>query len=125
MTDELKNNPFESLKQVSLSESEKEAHRAHVRGFVAHHRPRHWYGWFTHHVVATLVLVFVVSGGGVLWAADSAQPDSTLYSVRTIVNDQVRISVAGDELDQIERELELLGDYLAEEEVLIAREFAL
>ncbi len=122
MNNNLDHNPFESLRGATMSKSEKKSLRANVRGFVAMHRPRHWYGWFTHHVLATLVLVLVLSGGGVLVAADSAKPDSALYTIRTSVNDKVRVSVAGDELDQLEKELELLGDYFEEEEMLIARE---
>ena len=125
MTDDLKNNPFDSLRQVKLSGTEKETVRANLRAFVFMDRPRHWYGWFAHHVAATAVVLLLLSGSGVLWVADSAEPDSTFYGVRTSVNDKVRVSVAGDELQKIEKELELLGGYLEEEEMLIARELAL
>lgn len=125
MTDDFKNNPLHSIRQVKLSGIERETVRENLRAFVVIGRPRHWYGWFAHHVAATAMILLLLGGSGVLVAADSAGPDSALYSVRTSVNDKVRVSVAGDELDKIERELELLGDYLAEEEQLIARELVL
>lgn len=125
MNEAFHDNPFGPLKETTLSSSEREHIRAHVRRFVSLERPRHWYGWFSHHVVATLILIVFLGGGSVLWAADMAEPDSSLYAVRTTVNDQVRITVAGDELDRMEKELELLGDYMSEEETLMERELTL
>lgn len=125
MNDELNNNPFEPLNQMTLSGLEKEKIRGNIRGFVALHRSRRWYAWFAQHVVASLIIALGLGGGSVLFAADRAAPDSALYGVRTTVNDQLRVAVVRDEDARIERELEVLGRYIEEEERLATRELSL
>jgi len=98
---------FENAKRVVLSRAEKDAMRGHIESFMRENRgggmiPSPWAAGrflvFMHKPVALALVVILALGGGTAYAAESALPGDTLYSVKVdIVEEALAVVTISDE----------------------------
>jgi len=76
-----------------------------------------WYS-FTYRPVAAALVLVLVFGSGVSYAAEGALPGDTLYSVKTMVNEPVRVAIATNAEAKAELQIELAERRIEEAAVL-------
>jgi hypothetical protein len=115
---------------VRLSEIEKHDMKHILREYMAHKPfPQegyssvsiHWFSfsWIKQPLAAALALVFIF-GGGVSFAAESALPGDALYSVKTKVNESVKVALATDTEAKANIQMELAERRIEEAAALAA-----
>lgn len=115
---------------VRLSETERRDMTRMMREYMAHKPLPHeeyssisiqWfsYQWIKQPIAAALALVFIF-GSGVSYAAESALPGDALYSVKTKVNESVRVALATDAEAKANIQIELAERRIEEAAALAA-----
>lgn len=80
------------------------------------------YGWFTfaHRPVAAALVLCVIFGSGVSYAAESALPGDALYAIKTYINEPARVALATSAEARAEVQIELAERRIEEAAVLAA-----
>lgn len=114
---------------VHLSDAEKARMRNVLRSYMRFHPlpepvttytiTRDWTLFLYRPVAASLVLVLVV-GSGVSYAAEGALPGDALYTIKTSVNEPVKVALASTAAEKAEVEIELTERRIAEATALAA-----
>lgn len=118
---------------VHLSETERRDMSRVVREYMAHKPLPHeeyasissssiqWFSftWIKQPVAAALALVFIF-GSGVSYAAESALPGDALYSVKTKINESVKVALATDTEAKASVQMELAERRIEEAAALAA-----
>lgn len=127
-TNETIESKLERLSQVvSLHTEEKDAHRENLKAFMTQaRRPvRSPYARFMRHGVryaSALMLVLVVSGTGMVSAAEGSRPGDALYVMKLKVTEPVRSALILDQKEKTEFEVERLDRRLKEFSLAVAEE---
>ncbi len=101
---------------VVLSDAEKARMKNVLQGYMRFHPApepittytvtRDWFIFLQRPIAASLVLVLVV-GSGVSYAAEGALPGDTLYTIKTSVNEPLKVALASSAEEEAEVEIEL------------------
>lgn len=80
------------------------------------------YSWlsFAHRPVAAALVLVMIFGSGVSYAAENALPGDALYTVKTYVNEPARVALAGSAEAKAEVQIELAERRIEEAAVLAA-----
>ena len=114
---------------VHLSDAEKVRMKSVLQSYMRFHPlpepvttftiTRDWTLFLYRPIAASLVLVLVV-GSGVSYAAEGALPGDALYSVKTVINEPVKVALASSAEAKVEVEIELAERRIAEATALAA-----
>lgn len=111
------------LRDIRLSDTERSALRARLKGYAAMHPARSpFWALLTRHALTTACAMVVLLGGTTIATAHYAKPDSFLYPVRVVFTERIAVAVSGDELTQMDKELEQLERSIKEEDMLADQE---
>lgn len=114
---------------VHLSDAEKARMKSVLQSYMRFHPlpepvttytvTRDWTLFLYRPIATSLVLVLVV-GSGVSYAAEGALPGDALYTIKTSVNEPVKVALASTAAEKVEVEIELTERRIAEATALAA-----
>jgi hypothetical protein len=102
---------LKNLSSISLSERDKDISREALKAFIATHpasRPIASPFMFAMRYSMAFVLLLVIAGGGVSYAAEGSIPGNLLYSVKIKVNEPARVAFTRDPQARANLEVELV-----------------
>lgn len=123
----MKTDPIEQLmsqaRDIHLTDGERSAMRRTLLGTMALYPARApFVRFFARHALSYAVMAGVLLTGATGALAHRAMPGDLLYPVKTNLNDRVAIAVAGNEDEKIQKELDLIGRSLDEEDAVADQE---
>lgn len=107
------------IRDIRLTEGERSSMRRALIAMIHTHPSRSpMVSFIARHAMAYTFGALVLLTGSTAALADRSSPGDFLYSVKTSVNDQVAVAVAGDEDRRIQKELDLIDRALNEEDAV-------
>ncbi len=120
-----------STSDIRLTDAEKARMKSVLQSYMRFHPlpepvttytvTRDWFIFLQRPIAASLVLVLVV-GSGVSYAAEGALPGDALYTLKTGVNEPLKIAFAGSAEEEAEVEIELAERRIEEASALAAED---